>query len=170
MFTSWYETGQPTFWFSGFFFTLSFTTAALQNFSRIHTLAIDKVPSLLRCLTVARTTTLRHRNTASTSTDSSWEDAAGTCSGIFYARAPLYVDAPAMWLRPTKVEDMLEEQTYKYPVYRTADRRGVLATTGHSTNFLIMMDLPTDQKEDHWTMQGVCMLCFLTDQVVKVYT
>ena len=167
MFTSWYESGQPTtFWLPGFFFTPSFTTAALQNFSRKHTLAIDKVAFTFEMLDGGKD------DYPEAPKDGiyihglflegcSWDKQ----RRLLCESTPkvLYADAPSMWLRPTKVEDMLEEQTYKCPVYRTADRRGLLATTGHSTNFLMMMDLPTDQSEEHWTMQGVCMLCSLTD-------
>ena len=167
MFASWYESGQPTtFWLPGFFFTPSFTTAALQNFARKHTLAIDKVAFTFEMLDGGKD------DYPEAPKDGiyvhglflegcSWDRQ----RRLLCERTPkvLNADAPTMWLRPTKVEDLLEEQTYKCPVYRTADRRGVLATTGHSTNFLMMMDMPTDQSEEHWTMQGVSMLCSLTD-------
>ena len=58
---------------------------------------------------------------------------------------------------------MREFPHYACPVYRTAERKGVLATTGHSTNFLMMMKMPTTHGEDWWTMRGVCMLCSLSD-------
>ncbi len=48
-------------------------------------------------------------------------------------------------------------------VYRTAERKGVLATTGHSTNFLMMVRMPTDRPDHHWVNRGVCMLCSLSD-------
>ena len=167
MFASWYESGQPTtFWLPGFFFIPSFTTAALQNFARKQTLAIDKVAFTFEMLDGGKD------DYPEAPKDGiyvhglflegcSWDRQ----RRLLCESTPkvLYADAPTMWLRPTKVEDLLEEQTYKCPVYRTADRRGVLATTGHSTNFLMMMDMPTDQSEEHWTMQGVCMLCSLTD-------
>ncbi|KAL6756615.1 hypothetical protein V8C86DRAFT_1789687, partial [Haematococcus lacustris] len=52
---------------------------------------------------------------------------------------------------------------YECPVYRTAERRGTLATTGHSTNFLMTIKMPTDKGTDHWVMRGVCLLCSLSD-------
>lgn len=51
----------------------------------------------------------------------------------------LFVAAPCMWLRPKKTEDYAVFRHYACPLYRTADRRGVLATTGHSTNFVMFV-------------------------------
>jgi dynein heavy chain, axonemal len=53
--------------------------------------------------------------------------------------------------------------SYSCPMYRTADRRGVLATTGHSTNFVMFVRLPTIQDPKHWTMRGVALLTQLSD-------
>ncbi len=64
--------------------------------------------------------------------------------------------------------------TYSCPVYRTAERRSVLATTGHSTNFLMAVRLPlgaapgaareaVEAAADHWTLRGVCMLASLPE-------
>eukprot|EP00976_Prorocentrum_cordatum_P022919 467647-Prorocentrum_minimum.AAC.1 len=75
----------------------------------------------------------------------------------------LYVPAPVLWLEAKQLHEMREFEHYNCPVYRTADRRGVLATTGHSTNFLRMMRLPSAQPQDHWTLRGVCMLCSLPE-------
>lgn len=73
----------------------------------------------------------------------------------------LYEPAPMVWLRPCRLADQRPAPHYECPVYRTADRRGVLATTGHSTNFLMMLRMPTDQPPQLWTLRGVCMLCSL---------
>jgi dynein heavy chain len=73
------------------------------------------------------------------------------------------VEAPVIHFQPVRIADLKPTPSYECPVYRTADRRGVLATTGHSTNFLTMIRMPTDQPAAHWTLRGVCMLCSLSD-------
>lgn len=73
----------------------------------------------------------------------------------------LFDTAPVIWLQPKPMDKFTKVQCYECPVYRTGERRGVLATTGHSTNFLMMMRMPTDRPEWHWTLRGVCMLTSL---------
>jgi dynein heavy chain len=75
----------------------------------------------------------------------------------------LFTPAPLFWLKPLLMKDIKEFACYDCPVYRTPDRRGVLATTGHSTNFVMYMKVPSVQPESHWTMRGVAMMCGLAE-------
>jgi dynein heavy chain len=82
----------------------------------------------------------------------------------------LFVPAPVMWFRPRQTADGAAggaaaalQQHYSCPMYRTADRRGVLATTGHSTNFVMFVRLPSREPAEHWTMRGVALLTQLAD-------
>jgi hypothetical protein len=75
----------------------------------------------------------------------------------------LFVSAPCMWLRPKRSDALSEYPHYNCPMYRTAERKGVLATTGHSTNFVMMVKVPTDESPKHWILRGVCMLSQLSE-------
>ena len=52
---------------------------------------------------------------------------------------------------------------YACPVYKTTARKGVLSTTGMSTNFVIAVELPTEVHPDTWTLYGVACICNLSD-------
>ena len=62
----------------------------------------------------------------------------------------LFSKMPIIWLRPK--ENYVEKTTgiYKCPMYNVVSRRGTLSTTGHSTNFVMKVNLPSDREEDHW--------------------
>ena len=75
----------------------------------------------------------------------------------------LFTKCPHMWLRPTHTSKLSNYKHYRCPVYKTSARRGVLSTTGHSTNFVMWIRLPTDMEEHHWVKRGVALLTQLDD-------
>jgi hypothetical protein len=64
---------------------------------------------------------------------------------------------PVIWLDPIKLADVTvdtSKPTYSAPLYKVSSRAGTLSTTGHSTNFVRMLDIPSGQgSPDHWVRE-----------------
>lgn len=77
----------------------------------------------------------------------------------------LYDSLPIVCMTPTPKERKRTPQYYRYecPIYKTSERRGVLSTTGHSTNFVMFLDLDSVQPPKHWILRGAACLCQLDD-------
>ena len=75
----------------------------------------------------------------------------------------LFTTAPLMWFQPKRTVQIRHPPSYLCPVYKTGDRRGILATTGHSTNFILDINVPSDVPPEHWVQRGVAMLSQLDD-------
>jgi len=74
----------------------------------------------------------------------------------------LYSDLPLIQLLP--VADRVQPKTgiYNCPLYKVLSRRGTLSTTGHSTNYVMSLELPSQQHEDMWIRAGVAAFLSLS--------
>lgn len=75
----------------------------------------------------------------------------------------LFVPMPVIWMQPMETTNFKDEPHYVCPLYKTAERRGVLSTTGHSTNFVMDCRLPSSEPAAHWIKRGVAMLTSLSE-------
>merc|ERR1719443_2373314 len=54
-------------------------------------------------------------------------------------------------------------EQYSCPLYKTSVRAGTLSTTGHSTNFVLPIEIDTAERPSHWILKGAAFLCMLND-------
>jgi dynein heavy chain, axonemal len=75
----------------------------------------------------------------------------------------LFVDMPMLWFKA--VEDRVAPTTgiYLMPIYKVLSRSGTLSTTGHSTNFVMKCEVPSDRDPAHWIKAGVAGFLALRD-------
>jgi dynein heavy chain len=168
----WLERGPPdAFWMSAFFFPQGYMTAALQTYARATRIPID---------------TLDFRTVV---TRMSPEDVdACPPQGVYIYGAfvegarwdfdeqclaeskpkETHVYMPVLWLDPIVKESgaagNVKSREYDCPFYKVSSRAGTLSTTGHSTNFVRVLQLPTGKySPDHWVRRSVALLSQLDD-------
>ena len=66
-----------------------------------------------------------------------------------FIRVKIYfiLGLPMILLLPQADRKPPETGIYDCPVYKVVSRRGTLSTTGHSTNFVMMFEMPTDKPQ-----------------------
>ncbi len=66
----------------------------------------------------------------------------------------LFDSLPSILFKPVETEKLSKQATSTRPVYKTSARRGVLSTTGHSTNFVMYLEVPSYKPQMHWINRG----------------
>mmetsp|Transcript_74844 Transcript_74844/g.236510 ORF Transcript_74844/g.236510 Transcript_74844/m.236510 type:complete len:554 (-) Transcript_74844:149-1810(-) len=167
-FSSWERGGHPpTYWISGFYFTQSFLTGQLQNYARKFKLAID---TLAWCFNILKKSFADQETFAKPETGcyvyglfmegARWDDD----NGYVEESMPkvLFTDIPYMhWDPVEKHKDPTDmDRVYVSPLYKTSERKGVLATTGHSSNRVmsLLIAISTRHSPAHWKKRGVACL------------
>uniref|UniRef100_H2YSE7 AAA+ ATPase domain-containing protein n=1 Tax=Ciona savignyi TaxID=51511 RepID=H2YSE7_CIOSA len=169
-FRSWVSNGKPiTFWISGFFFTQSFLTGTMQNYSRRHQIPIDQLDFRFHLSVRYDSMITNFVQVCGEYIHGLYMEGARWCKEqetmVESRKKILYDSIPVIWLEPIRTRDKTDpqDQLYECPVYKTSARRGMLSTTGHSTNYVLTIQFPTKQASKHWVNRGVACLCQLDD-------
>jgi len=161
-FQMWCDLGKPppVFWISGIFFPQAFFTGAMQNFARKYNEEID--------LLSFKQTPMDDVKEPKKELVKSPEDGVYVY-GLFLEGArwdpslhrivdsrpkELFTDLVPLWFLPVR-NRIKNEFDYRCPTYKVLSRKGVLLTTGHSTNFVLYLELSTDKRVDKWIKAGM---------------
>ncbi|KAM9314768.1 dynein axonemal heavy chain 6 [Pholidichthys leucotaenia] len=183
---TWIIRGQPkSFWISGFFFPQGFLTGVLQNHARCYGLPIDELNFRFNMVAVYRDEVAVSEALCSLPTDEKldmddelpdpedgvlvhgmfmdacrWDDVSmvidDSLPGVMNAMLPVVHFEPQQNYVP-------EPDLYHAPLYKTSARAGTLSTTGHSTNFVVTVFLPSKRPSDYWISRASALLCQLDD-------
>ena len=159
-FGSWLDDKPPVvFWISGFFFPPAFLTGAKQNFARKKEIAIDLIEfefELMEKETYTRKPVDGIYTVGFFLEGARWDKQKMLLEESLPKQ--LFSPSPIIFFLPMLIEEMGEYPHYNCPVYKTSDRRGILATTGHSTNFILFVRVPSDRPASHWVGRGCAMV------------
>uniref|UniRef100_A0A7M4F990 Dynein axonemal heavy chain 6 n=1 Tax=Crocodylus porosus TaxID=8502 RepID=A0A7M4F990_CROPO len=183
---TWLSMGQPkSFWISGFFFPQGFLTGTLQNHARKYNLPIDELSFSYNVIPVYRDQA--HVTEALKTSQFGQElpmdmELPSPEDGVLVHG--MFMDASRWDDEEMVIEDALPRQMnpmlpvvhfepqrnyepslslYQSPLYKTGARAGTLSTTGHSTNFVVTVLLPSKRPSDYWISKGAALLCQLNE-------
>ncbi|XP_031357040.1 dynein heavy chain 6, axonemal isoform X2 [Photinus pyralis] len=174
----------PSYWLSGFYFTQGFLTGTLQTHARKYDLPIDqlKYDFVMQKLFIDQELIKITHDAEKREVASAYGDLTVPLDGVLIHG--LFVDAglfdnlsmtlvdpnpgeinpplPAVLFLPTTKTPSIENR-YICPLYKTSVRAGTLSTTGHSTNFVTAILLPSQKPQSHWILKGTALLTQVTD-------
>ncbi|CAJ1051390.1 LOW QUALITY PROTEIN: dynein heavy chain 1%2C axonemal [Xyrichtys novacula] len=154
----------PVFWISGFFFPQAFLTGTLQNYARRSGTSIDTIGFDFEVMVKSVSEITEKPNTGCYIhglflEGARWDDNEGQLTES--RPKELYTDMAVIWFIPKANRKPPQSGVYVCPIYKTLTRAGTLSTTGHSTNYVIAVELQTDQSQGHWIKRGVALICAL---------
>jgi dynein heavy chain len=179
-FQKWIDTKMPQqFWLSGFFFVHAFMTGGMQNYARKYTIPVD---------TLSFEHIMMEEDTETLSKDEGVLVYGPFCEAcrwnaetklldesepkVLFSQMPVMHFMPRVAPAPSLLwkeeqrdcnNKLISDGAYVCPLYNTAARRGVLATTGHSSNFVCPIVIPTSKPQSHWIKRGAALLMQLSD-------
>jgi len=156
----WIQKGTPqAFWISGFFFPQAFFTGVMQNYARKYKVAIDRLSFSFKMQQIEDPESIGEKPLDGCYIYGLFLEGARWDSDrqVLSKSHPqqLYTTLPLIWILPIQDRLPSKQPMYNCPIYKVLSRAGTLSTTGHSTNFVTSMELPTIDSEEVWVKAGV---------------
>lgn len=182
--SNWIAHGIPAvFWISGFFFPQGFMTGTIQNHARRYKLPIDSL-SFQFIMKPESVEQLTARPVDGCYTYGLFLEGARWNPETKALDDPLprelFAKMPVIHLLPQPNREAPQRGIYRCPVYKILTRTGTLSTTGHSTNFVMWLEIPANKPtifrnslvsetnaqvlfadQEYWIKAGVACFCSL---------
>lgn len=182
--SNWIDTGIPVvFWISGFFFPQGFMTGTIQNHARKFNLPIDSLSFRYDMVEDALEEIVEKPETGCYIyglfiEGARWNSRTKSLDDPFPKE--LFAKMPVLHLVPEQDREPPSGGIYRCPVYKILTRTGTLSTTGHSTNFVTWIEIPSNKADifrnslvsetnaqilfcdqEYWIKAGVACFCAL---------
>ncbi len=164
-FNKWLTDGAPNvFWLSSFFSTQAFLTGIVQSYARSRQVPIDLL-ELDFNLTNKDPEDFTEVNSEGVFIYGLFMIGARWCriSSMIQESLPgvIFDRLPVIRIKPIeKVVYVERDGIYRCPVYKTSIRQGSISSTGVSTNYVLMINVPTDRGESHWIIRSKISSCY----------
>jgi len=169
-FETWVEDGPPVvFWLNSFFFPQGFLSSTIQSYARKNSMPIDRVTFKFQIMErkdphdqhivepIEGCYTYGYFLEGCRYNQQIQSLAPSEPREFFFVMPLLWYLPSTDWRLPRGVE-----HSYTAPLYKVPSRRGALSTTGASTNFVTVMDLPSRHDVETWILAGVAVLLSLS--------
>ena len=171
-FNNWIQNGTPIkFWLSAFFFTQSFLTGIKQNYARKNKESIDRLEFDFDFVDIDNYNMKKVESREEYYIyglfieGAQWNSSTHTIDEL--QGRNVACEMPPIILKVKICDDNntcnKAKYSYESPVYKCSTRQGSLSTTGHSTNYIFTINLPSQLESKHWVKRGVALLNQLDD-------
>ena len=165
-FKAWLTAGKTdSLWISAFFFPQGALTSALQIYSRATKTAIDSLAWRTEVTKMMPDDVTGPPKTGVYIYGMYIEGARWDKNQMCITesiKGTLFEEFPVVWFDPCGLMDPPPPGSYSHPIYKVSTRAGTLSTTGHSTNFVMFINIPAGPMgATHWVKRGVAFLCLL---------
>jgi len=166
-FRDWIEKGLPiSYWISAFYFPQGFNTSVLQGYSRANMIPVDVLSFEFNVEDTDDPEELEEPPEQGIFVHGLFMDGAAwdfqemvICDqelGTMYVKFPVINFVP--WQ-----DKKVNPEKWAAPLYKTSVRAGTLSTTGHSTNYVLSLEVDTNEAPTYWILKGAALLTMLND-------